>query len=68
MFKVSIIQMALQKTIDLLQAFVTINKILFFLFVFVFDFRIENIDKLLVLMGFPGGSDGKVSAFTMQCR
>ena len=60
--------MALQKTIDLLQAFVTINKILFFLFVFVFDFRIENIDKLLVLMGFPGGSDGKVSAFTMQCR
>ena len=68
MFKVSIIQMALQKTIDLLQAFVTINKILFFLFVFVFDFRIENIDKLFVLMGFPGGSDGKVSAFTMQCR
>ena len=68
MFKVSIIQMALQKTIDLLQAFVTINKILFFLFVFVFDFRIENVDKLLVLMGFPGGSDGKVSAFTMQCR
>ena len=68
MFKVSIIQMALQKTIDLLQAFITINKILFFLFVFVFDFRIENIDKLLVLMGFPGGSDGKVSAFTMQCR
>ena len=30
MFKVSIIQMALQKTIDLLQAFITINKILFF--------------------------------------
>ena len=68
MFKVSINQRALQQTIDLLQAFVTINKILFFLFVFVFDFRIENVDKLLVLMGFPGGSDGKVSAFTMQCR
>jgi len=26
-------------------------------------FGIENIDKLFVLMDFPGGSDGKVSAY-----